>query len=208
MFTDVDQQRDLATQPDGLLAQQTLEGDEQAFEALAQRYSTQLFNFIYHLLEDYDIACDILQKVMLQLYLSLPTLHQEKSFKSWLFTVARNRVIDETRRKHLISLSDSEQAFEEDESGVYAIADEAQSPGEQCEYHELQQRLLLAIQTLPSHYRVIVLLRYLEQRTFSEIGRLLQMRSDTAKTYFHRSLPLLRVALHSEHVSELLPSSW
>src|SRR5689334_17331164 len=96
----VSQQEKIPTKDssDGLLASQALEGDEVAFETLVRRYSSPLFHFIYHLLGDYDRSCDVLQLVMLQLYTSLPTLHREKSFKSWLFKVAHNRAVDELRK--------------------------------------------------------------------------------------------------------------
>ena len=48
---------------DAILAQQTLAGDQRAFEALVQRYSVPLFNLIYRFLGDYDQACDVLQQV-------------------------------------------------------------------------------------------------------------------------------------------------
>src|ERR1700694_5838830 len=84
---------------DGILAKQTLTGDQQAFEVLVQRYSAPLFNFICHFLGDYDQACDISQQVFLQLYISLPTLRTGDPLKAWLFQVARNRCLDELRRK-------------------------------------------------------------------------------------------------------------
>ena len=68
---------------DGILAQRALSGDQQAFEMLVNRYSTSLFSFIYHYLEDYDKACDILQQVFLQLYLSLANLHTSEPLKPW-----------------------------------------------------------------------------------------------------------------------------
>src|SRR5438876_7159801 len=76
---------------DGGLAQQTLAGDQGAFEVLVERYSTPLFNFVYHFLGDYDQACDISQQVFLQLYISLPKLRTGEPLKAWLFQVARNR---------------------------------------------------------------------------------------------------------------------
>ena len=83
---------------DGVLAQQALGGDAQAFEVLVHRYSTSLFNFIYHMLGDHDLACDILQQVFLQLYLSLSTLRTGEPLKPWLFQVARNRCLDDIRQ--------------------------------------------------------------------------------------------------------------
>src|SRR5437660_12696291 len=93
---------------DGVLAQQSLEGDEYAFESLVHRYSTQLFNFIYRFLGDYDQACDILQHVFIRLHSSLNTLRTDKPLKAWLFQVARNRCLDELRRKRVIHFSELE----------------------------------------------------------------------------------------------------
>ncbi|HEY6543112.1 MAG TPA: RNA polymerase sigma factor, partial [Ktedonobacteraceae bacterium] len=90
---------------DGVLAQQSLDGDQRAFETLVEHYRPLLFNSIYQILGDYDQSCDILQQVFLQLYLSLPTLKQDKSFRGWLLKVARNRCLDELRRKHAMPFS-------------------------------------------------------------------------------------------------------
>jgi DNA-directed RNA polymerase specialized sigma24 family protein len=87
---------------DALLAQQSLAGDQRAFETLEQRYSTAFFAFICRFLGDYDQACDILQQIFLQSSLSLPTLRIDGQLKSWLFQVARNRCRDELRRKRAV----------------------------------------------------------------------------------------------------------
>jgi DNA-directed RNA polymerase specialized sigma24 family protein len=81
--------------PDSVLAQRHLEGDRQAFEALVQRYSGPLFTFIRGFVGEDDAACDILQQVLFQLYLSLPKLPTGVPLKAWLYQVARNRCLDE-----------------------------------------------------------------------------------------------------------------
>ncbi len=80
---------------------------------LVRRYSTPLFNFIYRFLGDYDQACDVLQQVFLQFYLSLPSLRIGDPFKAWLFQVARNRCLDELRRKRAIRFSEEGRAWHE-----------------------------------------------------------------------------------------------
>src|SRR5229473_593428 len=100
---------------DGILAQRSIAGDQRAFEILVQRYSTPLFNFICRFLSDYDQACDILQQVFLQLYISLPNLRTSDPLKAWLFQVARNRCLDELRRKHAIHFSELEPVNDDDE---------------------------------------------------------------------------------------------
>jgi len=181
---------------DGVLAQQTLAGDQQAFEALVKRYSTPLFNFICRFLGDYDQACDISQQVFLQLYLSLSTLRTGDPLKAWLFQVARNRCLDELRRKHAIHFSELESVSDEDElSPLAAMPDTSPLPEELAERHDLQECLQRAIEALPPKFRSVVLLRYAGQLSFSEIGQVLAMPEATAKTYFQRAKPLLRTAL-------------
>jgi RNA polymerase sigma factor (sigma-70 family) len=184
---------------DGILAQQAIAGDQRAFETLVNRYSTSLFNFIYHFLSDYDQACDILQQVFLQLYISLPKLRTGEPLKAWLFQVARNRCLDELRRKRAIHFSELEAAGEEEDlSPLDAMPDTEPLPEELAERHDLQDHLRRAIQSLPPKFRAVVLLRYTAQLSFSEIGQTLHMPEATAKTYFQRAKPLLRAALSSQ----------
>ncbi len=181
---------------DGILAQRSIAGDQRAFEILVQRYSTPLFNFICRFLSDYDQACDILQQVFVQLYISLPNLRTSDPLKAWMFQVARNRCLDELRRKHAIHFSELEPANDDDElSPLATMPDTDPLPEELAERRDLQQCLQKAIQTLPPKFRSVVLLRYAGQLSFSEIGQALDMPEATAKTYFQRAKPLLRAAL-------------
>ena len=191
-------------QPDGQLACQALQGDEVAFEELVRRYHFPLFHFIYHLLGDYDRSCDVLQQVIVQLYLSLPRLNQEQSFKSWLFKVAHNRSIDELRKKRSVPFSEWEPG-DVDETELTTLPDSAPLPQEMLEYRELQQTLRNAIEQLPVHYQDIVLLHSFWQLKFPEISERLGMPEATVKTYFHRAKRLLRATFQVEHAYELLP---
>lgn len=185
--------------PDGILAQKSLLDDQRAFETLVQRYRPPLLNFICNILGDYDQSCDVLQHVFLQLYLSLPTLKKDKPLRSWLFQVARNRCLDELRRKRSIPFSALESSEdEEDVSWLASLRDPSPLPEEITEHHELQERLQRAISSLSPRYRSVVRLRYTGQQSFAEIGRALHIPEATAKTYFQRAKPLLRAALTSD----------
>lgn len=188
---------------DGMLAQQTLAGDQVAFEKLVQRYSSSLFNFISRFLNDYDAASDILQQVFTQLYISLPNLRTGEPLKAWLFQVARNRCLDELRRKRVIHFSELQSSNEDDDlSPLAIIPDNSPLPEDVAEHHDLQHILQEAIADLPPKFRAVVLLRYAAQLSFSEIGRTLHMPEATAKTYFQRAKPLLRTTLKQQlHLS-------
>jgi len=133
------------------------------------------------------------------LYISLPTLRTGDPLKAWLFQVARNRCLDELRRKRTIHFSELESTTDEDElSPLAAMPDTSPLPEEVAERRDLQDCLQRAIQALPPKFRSVVLLRYAGQLSFSEIGQALNMPEATAKTYFQRAKPLLRSALSTQ----------
>lgn len=180
---------------DGMFIKRILSGDHSAFEQLVGRYHVSLFNFICHFLGNYDLACDVIQQVFLQLYISMPTLRTGEPLKAWLFQVARNRCLDELRRKKAVHFSELEEANNDDLSPLEILPDTDPLPDEVAEHHDLQEKLRRAIDGLPPKFRSVVLLRYASQLSFSEIGKVLHMPEATAKTYFQRSRPLLRAAL-------------
>jgi RNA polymerase sigma factor (sigma-70 family) len=198
--------RDITTPPsielsDAALARQALSGDQLAFESLVHRYSTPLFNFVYRFLGDYDQACDALQQVFMRFYTSLPNLANGEPFKPWLFQVARNCCIDELRRRRRYAIHFSQLEVENNEGELTLMGDIADSsplPEELAERHDVQQILHEAIQTLPPKFRAVVVLRYVSQLSFSEIGKTLSMPEATAKTYFHRAKVMLRKTLSNQ----------
>lgn len=182
---------------DNELVQRVLSGDNRAFEMLVERYNAMLTIWVYRILRNRQQVDDVLQYVFLQLFLSLATLHPEKSMKAWLFRVAYNRCVDELRRIRPIYFSELKVSEEvEDEFIPFAgMPDQNPLPDELAQLHELQRHILQAIQVLPPRLRSVVFLRYTSQKSFSEIGQMLNIPEATAKTYFHRAKPFLRAAL-------------
>ena len=187
--------------PDGVLVWQALAGDQCAFELLVNRYHQPLVSYIRGFLKDNDQIYDVLQHVYLQLYLSLPILLRNVSLRAWLFQVARNRCLDELRkRRRRAEVPYSTLEREDGEEGLSpleAIPDPEPLPEEMAESIELHGSLHAAIVSLPPKIRSIVHLHCFKQLSFAEIGRTLNMPETTVKTTFYRSLPLLRRALAS-----------
>jgi DNA-directed RNA polymerase specialized sigma24 family protein len=76
--------------PDAALVRQALAGEHEAFELLVRRCQSALHSLISSYVREYHDADDMLQRVLLQLYLSLAALHAESSIFPWLSRVARN----------------------------------------------------------------------------------------------------------------------
>jgi RNA polymerase sigma-70 factor (ECF subfamily) len=129
---------------DSVLVSRGLNGDQDAFEALVNRYKQSLFGLLYlPLCWGYQETEDILQQAWLQLYRSLASLHPNLQIKPWLSTVARNRSLDFLRHKHVLS---KRQFFF---SEVQAIPDTGPTSEELAELQELRREIQLAIQSLP-----------------------------------------------------------
>ena len=186
---------------DGVLIGQALAGDQRAFELLVSRYHPLLMRWIQGFLKDDELANDVLQHVFLQLYLSLPVLLRNVSLKAWLFQVARNRCLDELRkrqRRSEIPFSTLEWRYREEElSPIEAIPDPEPLPEEVAERSDLQCSLQQALFSLSPKCRSIVGLHCFRQLSFAEIARVLNIPRNTVKTYYYRSLPRLRSALMS-----------
>ena len=182
-----------------MLLRQSLAGDQDAFEALVSRYRNPLLNTIRRLLKDDEQAYDVLQFVLLQLYVSQSTLLKDVSLRGWLFQVARNRCMDELRKqRRRPAMHFSELCWEDENEGIAlleSIQDPHPLPEQIVEQRDLYAVLHQAIQSLPPRFRWVVQLRCFGHLTFSEIGRTLKMPVPTAKSYYYRALPLLRCAL-------------
>ncbi|HEY6541762.1 MAG TPA: sigma-70 family RNA polymerase sigma factor [Ktedonobacteraceae bacterium] len=181
---------------DGDLVARARAGNQEAFEMLVERYRVPLYQFISRFFEDYDQRCDVLQQVLIQLYISLPNLQTHRSLQAWMFRVARNRCLDELRRKHVPNFTEMAWEGNEDEAlcsaGVLMLAPSVE---EQVEQHELEHLLYQVITDLPPKYRPIVWLRYTTLLNFGEIGRTLHIPEATAKTYFQRAKARMRQSL-------------
>src|SRR6266700_1821402 len=195
--------------PDGVLVGQALTGDQRAFELLVSRYHRPLVRCIRGFLKDDEQVNDVLQHVFLQLYVSLPVLLRNVSLRSWLFQVARNRCLDELRKRRRraeILFSTLEWKYREEElSPIEAIPDPEPLPEEVAERIDLQYSLQQAMFSLSPKCRSIVRLHCFRQLSFSEVARRLNIPENTVKTYYYRSLPRLRRALMgSRHFAAVL----
>ncbi|MPZ13267.1 MAG: sigma-70 family RNA polymerase sigma factor [Chloroflexi bacterium] len=181
-----------ARYPDEELVRRFQDGDVLAFEALFDRYGETIYNFALRFLGDSADAEDVAQHTFVQAFEALGRLDAAGSVRPWLFQVARNRCNDFTRRRRTAALRATEDGGEhEDEEPV----EPDPLPEEVYERAELQQLLQEAILSLLPRTREVVLLRYVGDFTFAEIGKTLSIPENTARTLFQRAKPVLRAYL-------------
>ena len=98
-------------QPDHLLLRSAQKGDERAFRAILDAYETPVFNYVLRMVGDRALAEDLTQEIFLRIYQGLPGFSLRCRFTTWLFQVAKNRVLDELRARErkpqtLVTLED------------------------------------------------------------------------------------------------------
>lgn len=174
-----------------------LHGEESAFEFLMRRYLPLIFRFVSRLVQDPALAEDVTQETFIRVWKKASSFHPDRSFKSWLFTIAKHAAFDAMKKKKPmlfseLNTSEGELSFEE------SLEDERLLISTLLLKAEAKQGLEEAILTLSLPARTIVLLHGIEQLTFQDCAEVLHESIDTVKSRYRRALFTLKQSLESE----------
>ncbi len=173
-------------------------GDEKALEALFRRYFRKVYGFAHSYAKNSEDAEDITQETFLKAWRNLKKFDATKSFKTWLFAIAKNSAIDFLKKKRAVPFSEFENK-DGDNMLVCTLADTAMLPAELSERNENIRGLSLAVANLPQKYGKVISLKHDEDLSFSEIARLLGEKLNTVKSRHRRALMMLKSAfLHQK----------
>ena len=172
-------------------------GDEDAFGELMSRYRGPITNYLYRFLNDYEEAVDLAQETFVRVYFALDRYHTGFAFSTYIYRIATNLAISEIRRRkrrRLLSLTglfsgdeESDVEFQPPDKGK--LADETLMDDERSEV------IGRAIAALPEKYRVPVVLRDVEGRSYDEIAEILELGLGTTKSRISRGRGLLKEKL-------------
>lgn len=171
-----------------------LQGDEKSLQKLLERHIKRVYNFIYYYIGSRSDADDITQDVFIKVWRNIRKFDRNRSFKTWIFAIAKNTLTDFYRKKKSIPFS----AFENDKGSnilLYSLTDPLPLPDKLFEKKDIKKRLIKAIRALPLDYRDVILLRYNQGLTFREISESLLKPLNTVKGIYRRGLVLLRKSL-------------
>lgn len=163
-----------------------LKGNTESLEILIKRYLKPIFSFTYRRVGNSQEAEDITQDVFVKVWRNLKKFDRNRSFKTWIFTIAKNTSIDWLKKKKAIPFSNFE-----NEKGENSLINK-------LAYFILPVKeplLGMAMEKLPSKYRTTLSLRYNDQFTFQEIAETLGESINTVKSKHRRGISLLRKLL-------------
>lgn len=173
------------------------EGDARAFEVLVQRHRKPIFNFVLRFVRDPAAAEDVTQDCFLRVVRSADSYVRDAKFTTWLFTIARNLCVDQSRRQKHRNMASLDAPVGEDgqASRIDFVASGGPAQDRQAIGNELQQRMAKAIAALPDEQREIFLLREVSDLQFNEIAEVVGISENTVKSRMRYALEKLREAL-------------
>ncbi len=169
------------------------EGDEQAFEELISRHQQAVIGTVAKMLGNTSEAEDIAQQVFIRIWKSAPRYQPKAKFTTFLFTITRNLVFNESRRRSRKKEYSMEER--EDDFHLQSPDSETASPDEALLHGELQKAVDKAINDLPEKQRMAVILRRYENMPYDEIGKVLELSISAVKSQLFRARHALRDSL-------------
>lgn len=172
---------------DADLVADALDGSQEAYRELLERYQRPVFGLIQRMVRDPSLAEDLAQEVFVKAFRALSTFDRQRKFSSWLFKIAHNTAIDQLRR-HQPQTVPLEAQTEDEPDLVAVIADAtSESPEKALERRDLIRALEAAINRLRPEYREVVILRFKEGLAYEEIAEVTDLPLGTVKTHLFRA---------------------
>jgi len=172
---------------DAILVRACLKGEREAHALLLARYRDRIYGFILRMLRDRGAAEDLAQEVFIKAFRSLSSYDQERPFIPWLFRIARNAVIDYTRKRKAdidpieFDLPDASPSVEDVVASKLEV--------------ELVEKMLGA---LPFDFREALLLHLGEGLGYAEMSEVLGVPVGTLKARVSRAREMLRKKCNPE----------
>jgi RNA polymerase sigma-70 factor (ECF subfamily) len=169
---------------DDVLMQRVREGDDDAFAAVVDRYKDSLVNYLTHLVRSRERAEEIAQDAFVRLYRNAAKYREQERLGPYLFRIATNLVVTEMRRQKRWSLLLPTLHASTSQS--------APPPDASLLSHEIQRQVATALETLPIKYRAPLVLYEIEEWSYDEIAKALELPCGTVKSRISRARELMR----------------
>lgn len=182
------------------------EGREDAFDEIVKRYRDYIYNKTFYFTGDEKTAEDLAQKTFVKAYRNLEDFRGDASLKTWLYRIARNLCYDHHRKQN---------RNREYPSGLFQRKDNEENPGppsrdkkserptRRVEQKEIVQIVRETIQDMRPEFRSILILRELEDHSYDEMSRILDIPVGTVRSRLYRARKKLKEILTEAYDGDL-----
>jgi len=183
---------------ESILVNRAKAGDTRAFEALVNQHARYVYTLTNRLLSDAQEAEDLAQETFIRAWRSIDKFRGDSQFRTWLYRIATNLCYN-----RLPKLKQELAALDPDDAGSAAgmLSDKAPRAEQQVIRAEQQAELKDVIDTLPESYRLLVVLRHVQDLSYAEIAQITDLPLGTVKTGIFRARKMLKERLESRWVA-------
>lgn len=174
---------------------QVQSGDESAFESLVELYKQSVIQTAYRYIGDAPLAEDLAQEVFLRVYRARATYKPMAAFKTWIFRILYNLVVNEAhaRKKRLAYSLESLRGS--DRSEFFISDKKAVTPVEVMEDEELRQKVRESVFALPENQRMALVLNKYEDLSYQQVAEVMNLSLEAVKSMLFRARENVRKKL-------------
>lgn len=175
-----------------LIDQAVVEGDEQAFAMLLERYNRPVYHMVLKMVRNVDDAEDLTIEAFAKAFKNLHKFKKDFTFSTWLFRIATNNAIDFIRKKRLDTMSiDTSYTDDNGQAVGFDVEDKNLNPQEVAIKSQKIELIQMFVTKLPAKYQRLVRLRYFDEFSYEEIAKELDAPLGTVKAQLHRARELM-----------------
>jgi RNA polymerase sigma-70 factor (ECF subfamily) len=166
--------------------------DKNFFGVLIRRYENRIIGYVKKMgAESQETAEDMAQNIFIKVYVHINSFKKELKFSTWLYGIARNECIDYWRKNKKHAGNISLEASEE----LMAILKSDEDLALDLERKITAEDVRVAIGSLPKKYKEIIILRFLEDRTYEDIAMILKKPISSVGTLVRRARILFKESI-------------
>jgi len=157
-------------------------GQTELFGQLVQKYQNKIFGYIYKIVGHKEEAEDIVQETFIKVYKNLNSFDADRKFSSWLYRISHNEAINYIKKNK----RNAELYFEDNDYLFNQLKYEKDLLRELTVKEDFNN-LKKALAKLPLKYREVIVLKYLEEKSYEEIAKILKQPINTIGTRLRRA---------------------
>lgn len=180
--------------------------DAGLLDELIVRYQHRLMRYLLYLTGNQEMAEDLFQEVWMRVLVRGAQFNGKSRFGTWLFTIARNLVIDQRRKRTMSSLDELFEGKSEDDRPLsFEVSADEPSPFERFANLEDREQLAVALLEMDVLYREVLVLRFQEDLSLAEIAKVTRAPLSTVKSRLYRGLAAIKPKLKRDRMRRQAP---
>ena len=170
--------------------------DAGLLDELIVRYQHRLLRYLLYLTSNREMAEDLFQEVWMRVLVRGAQFNGQARFDTWLFTIVRNLVIDQRRKRTMSSLDELVEVGKEDDKPMsFEVAGDEPTPFDRFSNLEDRQRIAASLLQLDTLHREVLVLRFHEELSLEEIAKVTRAPLSTVKSRLYRGLAAIKPKL-------------